>query len=216
MFFTSFQVDLCLCGAAVVGTVVYYQYRKWLSEEEERKRSKAIKKRRFVKPKWLIRKEQEKDWQTPAKTPEQIVALNHRKPPDVWNTVILFPDLNQSSPKGSTRVLIDYIKNARTSVYLCMYVCSNYLLSNAVRSKYDDGLIVRCVSEYDTWTAHNNKGIKDLAKRGIEVRLNRNGFLMHNKFLIIDEEAVITGSLNWTRQVWKTVEVYLGYCAVLF
>lgn len=27
--------------------------------------------------------------------------------------------------------------------------------------------------------------------------------MMHNKFAIIDEEAVITGSLNWTRQVWE-------------
>ncbi|XP_023227538.1 mitochondrial cardiolipin hydrolase-like isoform X2 [Centruroides sculpturatus] len=36
------------------------------------------------------------------------------------------------------------------------------------------------------------------AKRSIPVRELNSPFLMHHKFAIIDEESVITGSLNWT------------------
>ena len=37
-----------------------------------------------------------------------------------------------------------------------------------------------------------------LRKKGIPVKLHDHDGLMHNKFAIIDEEIVATGSFNWT------------------
>lgn len=38
-----------------------------------------------------------------------------------------------------------------------------------------------------------------LLKKGIkDIRISSNNYIMHNKFAIIDDKIVITGSYNWT------------------
>ena len=42
--------------------------------------------------------------------------------------------------------------------------------------------------------------VSDLAKEGISVRTDNSGKnLMHNKFVIIDNDVLMTGSYNWTQ-----------------
>ena len=41
---------------------------------------------------------------------------------------------------------------------------------------------------------------KDLIVSGIQVRQDLTSYLMHHKFVILDENLLITGSFNWTRQ----------------
>jgi hypothetical protein len=46
--------------------------------------------------------------------------------------------------------------------------------------------------------------IPDLTKEGIEVRTDASPYaLMHNKFVIIDDQILMTGSYNWTSQATK-------------
>ncbi|CAG7734764.1 unnamed protein product [Allacma fusca] len=47
--------------------------------------------------------------------------------------------------------------------------------------------------------SHNNH-ISRWRHKGIPIRMKSTGYLMHNKFVIIDDEALLTGSLNWTVQ----------------
>lgn len=46
--------------------------------------------------------------------------------------------------------------------------------------------------------------IPDLVREGIQIRTDKNPYaLMHNKFVIVDEKILITGSYNWTAQATK-------------
>lgn len=158
-------VKLCGMAASVLTlTVLFQRYQTW--RQKTLTEAKLAKKKQFKKlPQWAIKKSKELD-HFPRLTDSQLRLLEQRKPSKTWNTVILFPNLVESRQNAPLNQLLFYFRQARTSIYLCMYLCSNFTLSNAVRDKYDEGLIVNVVSEYDTWTAHNNKGIKDLAHHG--------------------------------------------------
>lgn len=160
----------------------------------------------------------------------EAAMLARRKPPEMWNTAIFFPDLQLGKEGSPTKQLIGLIENARISIQICVYLTSYVPLEEAILKKYSQGLIIQVVTCHETMTAHNNhfKRWKDNLSKicfgtivyfncrhgkleisfmfvnyclEIPVRMKCTRYLMHNKFVIIDDEAVITGSLNWTTQV---------------
>lgn len=59
------------------------------------------------------------------------------------------------------------------------------------------GVRVRSYLDKDQKEAKYSKS-RYLANHGIPVRYSSNPYIMHNKFCVIDNEVVITGSYNWT------------------
>jgi len=190
-----------------------------------------------------VRKPRKKQWpitntdlsiirSTSVKSQEDL--LEERKPAKEWNTVLFFPDRFPENPDSTTKQLFNYFESAKISIHICMYLASHAVIAEVIKKKYMDGLLVQVVTDYDTYTAHNNYGVK-LWKRtgkrfhllnrnklrpaarpqfmlhfkilfiGIDVRMKATGSFMHHKFAIIDEEALLTGSLNWTKQACKIV-----------
>lgn len=153
-------------GTALISGILYYLYSSSNKTEvtNPKPKRKVFKKRPFVMPKWAIKKGY--TLEPPDMNTEPIKLLHQRKPPAIWDNVLFFPGTCPSKPDSPIKQLKSYFQKARTSIYICMYLCSNYSLSDCIREKFDEGLVVEIVSEYDTWTAHNSKGIIQLARHG--------------------------------------------------
>ena len=65
-------------------------------------------------------------------------------------------------------------------------------------ARIEKGVKVRAVfDQRQAGTEHSQDDY--IAKRGASVRLDNNPYAMHNKVIIIDAKAVVTGSYNFTK-----------------
>jgi cardiolipin hydrolase len=75
---------------------------------------------------------------------------------------------------------------------------TNDRLANAVHDAHKRGVKVRVISD-DECMHNQGSDIQWLADQGVEVRTDDNTqFHMHNKFVVVDDSHLITGSFNWT------------------
>jgi phosphatidylserine/phosphatidylglycerophosphate/cardiolipin synthase-like enzyme len=100
--------------------------------------------------------------------------------------------------------LISYLAKATKSLKVCVFTISNDNLANALNDAKKRGVDVRIIS--DDECMHNvGSDIQWLAQQGVPVRTDDNPQShMHNKFVVVDESHVITGSFNWTIQAGKS------------
>jgi adenine-specific DNA glycosylase len=77
---------------------------------------------------------------------QQEIALKKRKPPDLWNTVLFFPDPTFEEPSSTYQQLLSYFENAKVSIQLCTYLVSEKSFEN---------LIIQVITDYDTMAEHN-------------------------------------------------------------
>ena len=93
-----------------------------------------------------------------------------------------------------------YIKMARKSLLICVFNLTNDVLANAVRHVYEQGVDVRVITDDECMTNKGND-CQALANAGIPVRTDsETQYHMHNKFMIVDNAFLLTGSFNWTFQ----------------
>ncbi|MFH0970861.1 MAG: phospholipase D family protein [Candidatus Diapherotrites archaeon] len=92
---------------------------------------------------------------------------------------------------------IQFLNNAHSRVWIAMYSFTNQNLADAVMAAHKRGLDVRVIVEKQQ--AGSQFSLHDeLAEKGIPVRIDTNPNLMHHKFAVVDNDGVITGSMNWT------------------
>nr|CAB3227128.1 uncharacterized protein C4orf45 [Phallusia mammillata] len=135
----------------------------------------------------------------------------------VFHKVLFFPDQKIPcqryllSPQGCARKncsyshdwsssfaqLMKHVITAKRSIYLCMFSVTCNELAMAVLQKFRQGAVVRVITDTEYMNLNGSR-IADFMNQGIEVRHDRSSYLMHHKFLIIDEKVVVTGSFNWT------------------
>ncbi len=91
------------------------------------------------------------------------------------------------------------INRAQDSIDIAMYYFTSRPLAQALDKALQRGVKVRVCLDEKQRTEKYSKA-KFLKSRGITVKFkNGNGVgIMHNKFSIIDNQVVITGSYNWT------------------
>jgi phosphatidylserine/phosphatidylglycerophosphate/cardiolipin synthase-like enzyme len=94
-------------------------------------------------------------------------------------------------------VVTKWIDRAKVSVHVLIYDFTLDRIGDAVVRAKNRGVDVRIVLEAD-----NAKGSGSeyayLKSSGVQIRLDTNPALMHDKIAIIDGLYVITGSFNWT------------------
>jgi phosphatidylserine/phosphatidylglycerophosphate/cardiolipin synthase-like enzyme len=113
------------------------------------------------------------------------------------------------SPDGGCQdAIISQINKAKKSIDVAMYNLTSREIAKELADANSRGVKVRVFM--DEKAANGNKYAKDsyLSQSGIEVRYYRaRKGIMHNKFAVIDNQVLITGSFNWTPTAnWENEE----------
>jgi phosphatidylserine/phosphatidylglycerophosphate/cardiolipin synthase-like enzyme len=94
--------------------------------------------------------------------------------------------------------IIAIIRDAKSSIDFMLYSFTLDDVGTALIDKYHEGIIVSGVMDRDQAFSNHGTEYQRLKDSGIDVRLDGNENLMHNKVLIIDGSIVITGSYNFS------------------
>lgn len=103
--------------------------------------------------------------------------------------------LSAQETGGVDQFLANAIDSAKLSVDVAIYSLSLNSVRNALLNAHDRGVRVRMVMESDNLERTDPQILKDA---GIPILGDRREGLMHNKFIVIDESEVWTGSMNFT------------------
>ncbi|MFH0839380.1 MAG: phospholipase D family protein [Candidatus Omnitrophota bacterium] len=123
-----------------------------------------------------------------------------QRPPlsvDAGNINVFF-----SPQDGCAKEVIYRIDQAQHSIYIVMYFFTSRDIAQALVRARQRGLEVRVCLHAPEKSSEYDKYSKDgyLKNSGISVALIKGKGIMHNKFCIIDETIVLTGSYNWTKR----------------
>ncbi|ARS37487.1 phospholipase D-like domain-containing protein [Pontibacter actiniarum] len=94
--------------------------------------------------------------------------------------------------------IVESMDGAGKSIKICVFTISDNRITEAIIRAYKRGVSIKIITD-------NNKlhdtgsDIRELAARGLEVRIDKTRSHMHHKFAVFDEARVLTGSYNWTR-----------------
>lgn len=106
------------------------------------------------------------------------------------------------SPGGSAQKLVLYaINTSSKTIEIAAYSFTSKDIALALLSAKKRGVQIRVVA--DSKANENYTVVRFLKNAGVNVRLNNNYEIMHNKFMVIDGQSVQTGSFNYTASANK-------------
>ncbi len=94
-------------------------------------------------------------------------------------------------------VIIKNIDVAEEFISIAMYTFTDVDIAQAILEARDRGIDIKILLDRSQVKAKYSRS-RYFVQNGIEVRISSNSYIMHNKFAVIDNEIVITGSYNWT------------------
>lgn len=111
-------------------------------------------------------------------------------------------DVAFSPNPGGQDLVVKAINSAKTSLCVAAYSFTSKPISEAILQAKKRGVRVKVVADEK---ANQSKytATRFLANQGIDVRLNGNYAIMHNKFIVVDNQTVETGSFNYSQAAQK-------------
>ena len=95
-------------------------------------------------------------------------------------------------------IIINNIDNAKEFINIAMYTFTDREIAQAIIRAKDRGVNIRIYLDRSQVNAKYSKS-RYFINNGIKgIRISSNNYIMHNKFAVIDNKIVITGSYNWT------------------
>jgi len=94
-------------------------------------------------------------------------------------------------------VIINNIDAAEEFISIAMYTFTDVEIAQSILEARDRGIDIKILLDRSQVKAKYSRS-RYFVQNGIEVRISSNSYIMHNKFAVIDNEIVITGSYNWT------------------
>ncbi len=102
------------------------------------------------------------------------------------------------SPNGGCQqAIINAIDNAEQKIDVAMYTFTEGDIAKALIAAKDRGVQVRVLLDGDNASGSYSKATF-LANNGISIKKETGSGLMHDKFAVLDDSVVLTGSFNWT------------------
>ena len=93
--------------------------------------------------------------------------------------------------------IVEELSSAKKAIYFATFVFTSKSIANVLIDKRDSGVTVNGI--YEAFQARGYSTYSLLEAQGIEVVKDGNPAVMHNKFFVIDNYTVITGSFNPTK-----------------
>ncbi len=102
------------------------------------------------------------------------------------------------------RKLISTLSTAKKSISIAVAWFTNPNLFATVLKKREEGIIVHLMLSDDVsnFSSHH-VDFQKMINKGVVVRFTKSPRFMHNKFCLIDDRIVISGSYNWTLKAEK-------------
>ncbi|NOT76278.1 MAG: DUF1669 domain-containing protein [Cyclobacteriaceae bacterium] len=94
--------------------------------------------------------------------------------------------------------IINHINSATGNLKICVFTISDDVITSAILAAHKRNVAIRILTDNDK-LLDIGSDITTLSKAGISIRIDNTPNHMHHKFMIIDDESLITGSYNWTR-----------------
>jgi phosphatidylserine/phosphatidylglycerophosphate/cardiolipin synthase-like enzyme len=98
---------------------------------------------------------------------------------------------------NSQKEIIKNINQAEAFINIAMYVFTDKEIAIPLIDAQERGVKVRVYLDRSQ-IASTYSISRLLVQKGIKVRISTNNYIMHNKFAIIDNRLLLTGSYNWT------------------
>ncbi|CAI2378808.1 unnamed protein product [Moneuplotes crassus] len=120
-----------------------------------------------------------------------------KDPSSLVHETLFFPNTD------NVKSLCRQIEAAKRNLKICVFTITDNKIRDAILNRYEEGIKVQIITD-DECMKSEGSDIEYLASKGIEIRTDdskRNH--MHNKFCIIDNNILCTGSFNWTVQAGK-------------
>jgi len=95
------------------------------------------------------------------------------------------------------KAIINNINQAQASINIAMYIFTDREIALPLIKARERGVKVRLYLDQDQVDYQYSQS-RFLVQRGIKTRISTNNYIMHNKFAIIDNRILLTGSYNWT------------------
>jgi cardiolipin hydrolase len=94
--------------------------------------------------------------------------------------------------------IIHLLNTAQATLWLCVFTISDDRITKAILHAKQRGVVIRIITDNEK-LYDEGSDIRQLAKAGIDIRVDNSPNHMHHKFALADQQRVLTGSYNWTR-----------------
>jgi phosphatidylserine/phosphatidylglycerophosphate/cardiolipin synthase-like enzyme len=142
-----------------------------------------------------------RDLPTPTSAPANAPTAPSSDWYEVYFTTPRYPDKPEYHQGGLDEKLVAFINTATKTIDLADYDFDLSNVANALAQAVARGVRVRMVTDTDTLTNDDpavQKAFGILKKASIPIIDDQRQPIMHNKFLVVDNAAVWTGSWNFT------------------
>jgi phosphatidylserine/phosphatidylglycerophosphate/cardiolipin synthase-like enzyme len=139
----------------------------------------------------VVKKIEEKVSSSSPSSPTEIVQ-DANSPMRVYFTR---PGLSTDDPNHIARQLAKYISMTRQTLDVCAFELDSKIITEALVDAVKRGVRVRVVTDTDYLDEY---GIQTLRALRVPIVDDQRNALMHNKFMVFDNKAVWTGSVNFT------------------
>ncbi|WP_066629605.1 phospholipase D-like domain-containing protein [Labilibacter marinus] len=93
--------------------------------------------------------------------------------------------------------LSNLLRDAEDTVQICVFTITDNRLAKEILNCHRRGVKVEVITD-DQKIFDRSSEIQDMRQAGVDIKIDHSQYHMHNKFGIIDNKIVFTGSFNWT------------------